>query len=414
MRRWYLWLGLLLCAATGAPAVVLPPLHGELTGRLVLRDCGDAPDIAWRLSAKPGAAGDGTMEAVAEAPGLHAAVRLQWRAETQTWQWRILRGELDLAPWWRALAVRADMAEALPTDLSLTGLVTLQGQGEIGPAGITGAITANTQELAMGSATQGWSVGDLRANARLDFTPEGRMVLAGELVAPRAEVAGMALDDLIAELSGEVTGTLQVTRAEFGLFGGRVEVQPFDLPQAGAETRLQADLKDLALEQLAPLLPATVQSVQGRLHGTVTAAWSAEGGLRPGTGGLVITPEASASMRLAPAPGFLTGHMQARITWLPAWLGFVARRLSIENPAYDALSDIEMGRTALAVDQLEVRLNPDGPDGPRSATVAVIARPASGGLVEQVSFTINVAGPLEQVLRLGTEGKVRVQMGANE
>jgi hypothetical protein len=248
----------------------------------------------------------------------------------------------------------------------------------------------------------------------LEFMPEGQITLAAQLAAPRAEVAGVVLDDLIAELSGDGAGALRVTRAEFGLFGGRVEVRPFDLPQAGTETRLRAELKDLALEQLAPLLPGAVQSVQGRLQGTLTAGWSPDGGLRPGTGGLVITPEASASMRLAPAPGFLTGHMQARITWLPAWLGFVARRLSIENPAYAALSDIETGRTALAVDKLEVRLNPDGPGGARSATVAVEARPATGGLVEKVSFKINVAGPLEQVLRLGTEGKVRVQMGTNE
>lgn len=414
MRRWFLWLGLLLCAAAGAPAVVVPPLHGELAGRLVLRGFGDAPDIAWRMSAKPGAAGDETMEAVAAAPGLHAAVQLTWRADAQTWEWRILRGELDLAQWWPALAARADMADALPADLSLTGLVTLQGHGEIGPAGITGTITTNSNELAGGSETQGWSIATLRANARLEFTPEGRLMLAGRLTAPGAEVAGMALDQLAVELAGDVAGALQVTRAEFGLLGGRVQVQPFDLPQAGTETRLRAELKDLDLEQLAPLLPGAVQSVQGRLQGTLTAVWSPDGGLRPGTGGLVITPEASASMRLAPAPGFLTGHMQARITWLPAWLGMIARRLSVENPAYDALSDIEMGRTALAVDQLEVRLNPDGPDGARSATVAVVARPATGGVVEKVSFTINVAGPLEQVLRLGTEGKVRVQMGTNE
>jgi len=414
MRRWYLWLGLLLGTAAGATAVVLPPLHGELSGRLVLRGFGDAPGITWRLSAKPGAGGDETMEAVTEAPGLNAAVRLHWRAETQTWEWRILHGELDLAQWWHALAVRAGLADALPTDLNLTGLVTLQGQGAIGPAGITGAITASTRELAMGSETQGWLVAALRAKARLDFTPEGRIVLAGELVAPSAEVAGVGLDDIAVNVAGEVGGELRVTRAEFGLFGGRVQVLPFALPRPGTETGLEARLRDVALEQLAPLLPAAVQSVQGRLHGTVTAAWSAEGGLRPGTGGLVITPEANASMRLAPAPGFLTGHMQARITWLPAWLGMIARRLSVENPAYDALSNIEMGRTALAVDQLEVRLNPDGPDGARSATVAVVARPATGGVVEKVSFTINVAGPLEQVLRLGTEGKVRVQMGTNE
>lgn len=414
MRRWFIWLGLAWCAALGAQPALMPPLHGELAGRLVLRGFGDAPDIIWRMTARPGAAGDETMEVVAEAPGLHAAMQLQWHAKTQTWQWQLRRGELDLAPWWFALAARAGMAEVLPADLGLTGLVTLQGQGEIGPAGLTGVITANIDDMAVDSTSQAWSVAGLRAKARLDFTPDGRMLLTGELAAPRAEVAGVALDQLTVELGGDAAGALQVTRAEFGLFGGRVEVQPFDLPRTGTETRLRAALKDLALERMAPLLPGAVQSVQGRLQGTLTASWSADGGFRPGTGGLVITPDANASMRLAPAPGFLTGHMQARIMWLPAWLGFVARRMSIENPAYAALSDIETGRTALAVDKFEVRLNPDGPGGTRSATVAVEARPATGGLVEKVSFKINVAGPLEQVLRLGTEGRVRVQMGTNE
>jgi hypothetical protein len=42
--------------------------------------------------------------------------------------------------------------------------------------------------------------------------------------------------------------------------------------------------------------------------------------------------------------------------------------------------------------------------------VEVAARPAAGTAVERVTFSVNLTGPLTQVLRLGMDERTRVQL----
>ena len=113
-------------------------------------------------------------------------------------------------------------------------------------------------------------------------------------------------------------------------------------------------------------------------------------------------------MRLTASPGFLTGKMPLRIQFLPPWLGPLARWVAIDNPAYDMLHRIEMGETWLTIERLRVQLYPDGPNGARSAVVDIAARPAGGGVVDRVTFAVNVFGPLSQVVRLGLNQTLKV------
>jgi hypothetical protein len=168
------------------------------------------------------------------------------------------------------------------------------------------------------------------------------------------------------------------------------------------------ELEGLDLAELSHLLPAALSEASGRINGQVGFDWNLAGGARAGRGEMTVSADTPAALRLAPAPGFLTERVPARIQLLPAWLGPLARWLAPENPAHGTLSDIELGRQPLQVEQLRVELRPDGPDGARSATVIVAARPALGGAVERVAFTINVSGPLDQVVRLGLDDRSRL------
>jgi len=225
----------------------------------------------------------------------------------------------------------------------------------------------------------------------------------------------LELSDLAVEAEFEFPrNVVRVRVAEFGALGGRVSLRPFeiDLGSADAVSIVAiAELHGLALDQLASFVPEAVREASGRVSGEVRLSWSEESGLQLGSGALRIEPDAQAQLRLTAMPGFLTQHTTPRFFWMPASFGRLARWLALDNPAYDTLTEIEEGTQPLHVESLHVALYPDGPDGPRSAAVSLVARPVSGAVVKQLRFDINVSGPLDQVLRLGTSDSVRLNFG---
>jgi hypothetical protein len=198
------------------------------------------------------------------------------------------------------------------------------------------------------------------------------------------------------------------------VFGGRITLSPFTVDPENPEVTTTAELAGLAMAELARLIPAALASAAGRIEGRIAVQWSEAAGFQPKSGKLSIEPDAPATLRLAATPGFLTQHLPERIQLLPAWLRLPANWLAPVNPAYGTLESIEMGRQDLQVEQLRVALYPDGPEGARSAVVEVTARPAAGSAVELVSFTVNVAGSLQQVLQLGLDDRANLIFNAGK
>jgi len=248
----------------------------------------------------------------------------------------------------------------------------------------------------------------------LSSTPEP---LTAKLSFRAAEfpLPGLALSDLRVEVEVEFPRNVARVRvAEFGALGGRVALRPFEIDLANLEIvtlSTTAELHGLALDQLAAFVPEVVREASGRVSGEVYLSWSKEGGLQIGSGLLRIEPTAQAQLRLTAMPGFLTQHTTPRFFWMPASFGRIARWLALDNPAYDTLAEIEEGTQPLHVESLHVSFYPDGPDGPRSAAVSLVTRPVSGAVVKQLCFDINVSGPLDQVLRIGTSDAVRINFG---
>ena len=68
------------------------------------------------------------------------------------------------------------------------------------------------------------------------------------------------------------------------------------------------------------------------------------------------------------------------------------------------MRSIELGQSELQVKTLEVQLTPEGDDRGRSATVRLVAQPMQpGSSVKEVTFDVNVAGPIAAVVKLGLE-----------
>lgn len=396
---------------SGLPAGLnLPPITGELSGNLALRNWPELPPFAWRVTAVTQGAGT-KLELSTTAPGLVLRVEATLPADGVAGTWRVVEGTAEVAAWLRIVTARAGLA-ALPDDLEMSGGIRLAGEGTWQGAEFAGTITSVLVHGSARSAAQGWEAAEIAVTSELD-------VMAGDVILRSAQVrigsvqaAGVAVRNLQADAAGAAGGWLEIRRVELDVFGGHVSLAPFGFNPAEPVVEIAAAFSNVSLGDLALLVPQALAEAHGRMAGRIVLRWSAAAGFEPVAGSLAVASDFPATVRLAAMPGFLTQRMPRRIALLPAWLGPVAQWFSPENPAYDALQDIELGRQWLTVENLHLQLYPDGPDAPRSALVELAARPAAAGAVERVIFTVNVAGPLDQVLRLGFNGGVKVNVGA--
>ncbi len=407
MRRVLLLCLILSLGGARAAASELPMLVGGLSGDFRAKALSGAPPIQWRVDAGSESAEENSFTLNAHAPGLDFQLSVVLPRAGSPGSWRILEGHLNTSEWWAILIDSGLMAE-MPQDLRLTGELQFAGKGTMINSHALGSVTAKLRGGSISSATQDWSVPRMDLEATLNLEEAGPLIKSFRLTAPRAEVQGFILEDLEVSAVGENVHDLRVETATVSLFGGRVGVRPFAFDLKHPEILATADLEGVLLSELAALIPESLSAAQGRLSGSLEIGWSAEHGLQPGTGSLQIRRDSSTSLRLAATPDFLTQHIPAKIEWIPALFGPVARWLAVNHPAYETLRKIEMGEMALNVDSLEVALYPDGAEGRVSARVAVSARPEKSNSVEEVSFEINVTGPLKEVLLLSTDENVKV------
>ena len=411
MGRVILIICLLVSGGPVAWAAPWPMIRGEMSGELVMNGPGSFPPLRWTLKAEPELAGNAAQLTVT-APGLQLEAITAGPDSAGVLTWRVTAGELDLATWWRRLADHAGVA-GLPADLACRGTVRLSGEGTWRDGVATGRLEAAIANGAIGSEAQNWNVPAFTATAEVALVDEAVLVQTLTVDAATATVLGVTLRQIELKAAGDEQQRLLITSAGVDALGGRITLKPFAVDPLNPVIDTTAEMVGVSLSQLAALVPEALKEASGQVSGRVDVKWSASLGPKTGTGALKVTPESPANFRLAATPGFLTQHAPERIQVLPDWLGALAHWLSLENPAYETLHRIEMGEMALQVEDLSIELYPDGPQGPRSAAVAVTARPADGTVVEKVTFAINVAGPLDQVLRLGTSGGVKLDFGSS-
>lgn len=392
------------CLPVFAQPLVLPPLTGEISGRMEWRKLAGAAPVDWRLTLLSPADGPGALrlQLVLTAPGLAAQVEVLPTAGI----WRVMDGEIDLTLWLRPLA--AAMALELPSDLEGSGRLRVAGGGTWRGGRPEGRLTVDLTEGRLAGGGGAWQAAPVALSATVGLAEGDPRLQSARLTIAAASGFGLTLEQLELTATGMDDGRVQVAQATARALGGRMTLAPFVFDPAAPAVTSSLELEGLDLAELTHLLPTALSEASGRINGQVGFDWNLAGGARAGRGELTVSADTPAALRLAPAPGFLTERVPARIQLLPAWLGPLARWLAPENPAHGTLSDIELGRQPLQVEQLRVELRPDGPDGARSATVMVAARPVVGGAVERVTFTINVSGPLDQVVRLGLDDRARL------
>ena len=398
--------------APGSPP--LPPLRGELSGDLVLPKIPGLPPLAWHVRARPAPAASLAFDATASAPGLELRGELTLPVGDAPGTWRLAPSTVDAAAWWRLAADQAGPgATTLPGDLEFAGALAVTGSGEWRGRDFSGTLHLGLAEASARSAAQGWSATGLTLDADIEFSPARVALRAVQVRVATLQAAGFVARDLLLAAVAADGGRFAVTRAAGGVFGGHVSLAPFTLDPVAPAVNSVAEFSGVALGELAALVPHALKEAQGRVAGRLVINWSVKSGLGPGDGALAVSSSERATVLLAASPGLLTGRSPPRIDLLPEFMGPLRRWFSFENPAHGMLQRIELGQAPLAVESLRVQLYPDGAGGARSAQVEVVARPTgTGDVLKKITFTVNVSGPLDQVLRLGLDDRAKIRVNA--
>lgn len=405
IRRALLAVG--LCVATvaegSAGEIKLPPISGNLSGDFMPDVVPGSPKLHWTVTVAPATDGSETRTAETTVAGqgtnLRAGLNL---SSTQHGSWRIAESEIDLATWFPA--VKGKIGDVLQ-GIEAAGTVVLTGNGTIREGSPSGTVQLQLKHGRIGSVDQGWSLDDVTLSAELLLEAaefKARSTTPFELTVGTISTSRFGARNVFIQGVLKEDRTIAVSEARVEIAGGNIKLDPTILALTPLAVETTIHILNVGMQDIAALVPTGLSSAQGRIDGTVRMAWSLAQGFRIGAGELNLGASEPAVVHLAPVPGFLTRTMPKRFEPIPAWTGPLGKWLSADNPVYTNMEDIELGRAPLHVESLRVRLTPEGDERGRTAVVQMTARPAKAGAsVKSVKFDVNVAGPLDSILKLG-------------
>ncbi len=389
----------MLAAPLAQAFVVLPRLGGEVSGEaFLLGETG--PGLHWKFS--PTSADGGVREIVFQADNAFTRLRVLARinAATGDGTWRVEEGRIEAGPWFSAFAPRLgpEMAGAVAE-----GSVLITGSGEIHQGKPAGRIRVEWRDGAVRHAGQKWALEGIMVRAEADVAtlPQGPVPI--EITVRTVTNARLGARNVAISATLAGSGNVSVTSARVEIAGGEITAEPFVASLSPLSLQnVKVRMTRIGLQDIVALVPAALAAARGRIDGEVRLGWNKADGLQIGEGRLSLRDDEPTVIRLTPQPGFLTSHVPARFVFAPRLPPWLRRWFSPLNPAYESMQVIELGQTDLHVRSLEVKMTPEGDGGGRSAKVVVVAQPEqAGNVVGQVTFEINVFGPLANVLVLG-------------
>lgn len=406
------WVGAAEPVASSLPP--LPPLSGEVAGSVTLPKIPGLPPFAWRVQARPVPGASLAFDVTASAPGLAGQIAVTLPVGDAAGEWRLAQGKVDVADWWRHAAGQTGPgSKAIPADLTASGALAIDGAGQWRGSEFSGRLHVVLNSGSVASIAQKWNIGGAAVDVDLEIFPASVKMRALQVRLESLQLASLTVHNVVIEATGLEDGRLAVKRAEIEAFGGRIAFAPFTFDPAAPTVKSLAQFTNVALGDVAVLIPQALDEAHGRVAGRIAIDWSLQTGFGPGDGSLVVSQAEPATVRLASSPGLLTGRAPPRIEFLPKFMGPLQKWASFENPAYSMLRRIELGEAPLAIDGMTLKLFPDGPSGARSLSLELTARPTGGGdVIEKVTFEVNIAGPLDQVLRLGLDDRASIHVNS--
>ncbi len=412
LRRWIFagaLGGALLVASVAGAGLALPPFGGEFSGEFAALKLSGAPTLRWTLAATPNDAQGRDLVLTIEGTGTRLIVRGAVD-DAGDGRWAIEEGALDPARWFPSVA--NELGE-FTNGVAVSGVLTLRGSGTFVRGEPRGTIAVQWRDGVVQQEVEGWTLEGVTFDGEFSIEGGGATIASTrpfELAVGTIGTTRFGARNFLARGRLQEGGRLALSEARIEVAGGEVTVDPAEIALAPLVGEVNLRITNVGLQDVAALVPAGLAETRGRINGAVRVGWREGEGFQLGQGNLVLGETESARLRLAPSPGFLTDRVSPRFELLPAWLGPIAKWVRPKNPAYADLRDIELGFTDLRLEGLSVQLTPAGDGEGRTARVRVRARPLKpGGVVEQVTFEVNVAGPLSEVVRLGLNQSFSVE-----
>lgn len=399
------WFLLFAVVGRGLVLGAEPTISGEVGGELKLFNRNPEFVLPWKMSFGRGEKGEQGFSYKIDAAGTQLTASGRINMATGDGSWCIEEARVDAAVWLGLLAPRLG---AVLTGVSAQGVFTVSGDGTLHNGEVTGRLTCAWRDGVLVHAEQGWKlegisfIGEFAIDAvaaRASSTAPFELKI-GTISHPRFGARNLELKALLTPQR-----SVQLLAAQVEVAGGELFVDPAEVPLIPPVVDLNLRFQRVGLQDIVLLVPAAgLSDARGRIDGVVRLKWSDATGLKLGVGQLELRNDEPAIVRLTPSLGLLTGRVPQYIDLLPKWTGPLARWMRPENPAYGNLSSIELGKSDLRVTKLSVQLTPEGDDHGRSATVKIVAQPDQpSGAVKEVTFDVNVAGPLDALVKVGME-----------
>jgi hypothetical protein len=379
-----LWAGPGRAAESAARPWLVPPLDGEVAGEFTPLLLPGAPSLRWRVTVATIKPGERSVQATIEAPGLQmqmAAVLDPLGEGT----WRLATGKVDLGEWfgWLVPKIMPDSPAA-----SLTGELNVQGEGTWRREVLAGRIEIAVRDARFEDPTRRVVIEGIGLRVVLDDFQKPRTAGIQELTWRSGKYDTLPLGAGRAEfaLDGE---ELRIVAAQVALFGGELRLASTVVSTRNADLTVAAAVEGIEIGQILFLLPPVLAAAQGKLDGQLSLRRDAAG-LQIGSGRLALRTGETADLRMMPTPGLLSSQLPPAV-----------------KQHYPGLGRMETGGVPLRAEQLEVILSPAGDAEGRSATVQIKGGPADASLKAPIVLQLNVRGPLDQVVKFGTNSKLR-------
>lgn len=377
-----LLLGSPLACAAGVPSLI-PPLDGSVSAEITPLLLPGAPVVKVQITVRTTVPGirEVFFNVQAEGLSLEGDARLDAAAEGE---WRVTKGAVNLAAWSGPAISRFAPAAAgsVGGQVQITAAGTLRG-GEVG-GGAEFTVEGGSYE----NPVKKLSVTGLSAKVRI-----------ADLRAARSE-PGQVLTwesgsfDQLAIGAGSVRFRLEgnavhIEEARVAVLGGELSVPRASVAFDATSYSVAARLTGAQLGAMLPLLPPLLASARGSLDGRVELRSDAEG-IRIESAHLALRNGETAELRFLPTPGIISGQLPPTV-----------------RKYYPGLVALETGGIPLRADRLELMMSEAGDERGRTAVVALEGGPADPALRAPLVINVNVRGPLDQVVALGTHSRLR-------
>lgn len=375
--------------AVDAAEMRLPPLNGELTGTFHARLWPGAPALPWKIAVHDGAPGQRALSVEVQAPGTRLRLSGQVSEATAAGTWTIEEGSLDIAQWWPVLAPSfGETASAL----TASGTIELSGGGELRDGVPSGVVKIMLREGVVRQSTEGWTLDGVSLAGSFSLDAGGAAVRSDgpfELTVKTITTTRFGARNLLVRALVDDWQTLSVREARIEIAGGDAMLDPCTVPLSPIALDVKLRLVRVGLQDLAALVPQALTEARGRADGSVGLRWSAESGLVLGAGQFAVRSDEPAVVRLAPTPGLISNSLPTSALQY-----------------YPGLGQIETGEVPLRAELLEVVFTPEGDSEGRTARVRLAGGPVDPKLRAPIDLTINVRGPLDALVRFGTDSRL--------